>query len=65
MDLYFISLDLADLPDAAQRRQALDIPTSLYLPPAQINLLEEAGSVLLRQSSEFQRLQKDLSLTRS
>ncbi|WP_374492648.1 patatin-like phospholipase family protein [Brachymonas sp.] len=65
VDLYFISLDLADLPDAAQRRQALNIPTSLYLPPAQINLLEEAGSVLLRQSSEFQRLQKDLSLTRS
>ena len=61
MAVYFISLNLTDLPDSELKQQVLDIPTSFYLPTADIDRLKAAAPILLRQSGEFKRLLRDLS----
>lgn len=60
VEVYYISLGLKDLPNAFLRQQALNIPTSLYLPHDAINQLKSAGATLLNQSQEYQRLMQDL-----
>ncbi|MBP6562194.1 MAG: patatin-like phospholipase family protein [Neisseriaceae bacterium] len=64
VEIYYISLGLKDLFDPSLRAQALNIPTSLYLPNEAINQLKHAGATLLNQSSEYQRLMRDLSTQR-
>ena len=59
--MYFISLNLRDLPDSKLRSQTLNIPTTFYLPHEDINNLKRAGHVLLQQSPEYQRMLKALS----
>ncbi len=59
--MYFVSLNLRDLPESQLRRNALNIPTSFYLPASDINDLKEAARVLMRQSKEYQRLLDDLA----
>ena len=58
---YFISLSLHDLPESPQRRKLLNIPTSFYLPPDEINQLKSAAPILLKRSAEYQRLLEDLA----
>ncbi|MBP6345017.1 patatin-like phospholipase family protein [Neisseriaceae bacterium CLB008] len=60
VEIYYISLGLKDLPNEYLRQQALNIPTSLYLPNEAINQLKSAGATLLNQSEEYQRLMHDL-----
>ena len=60
--MYFVSLNLADLPDSPLRRRVLDITTSFYLPAQDVNSLKEAGRVLLSRSQEYRRLMQDLAL---
>lgn len=62
VDMYFVSLNLADLPDSPLRRRVLDITTSFYLPAQDVNSLKEAGRVLLSRSQEYRRLMQDLAL---
>lgn len=58
---YFINLNLHDLPASPLRRQLLNIPTTFYLPPEEINQLKSAAPILLKQSAEYQRLLQDLA----
>ena len=60
--MYFVSLNLRDLPESGLRNSVLNIPTSFYLPANEVNDLKEAGRVLLSRSEEYRRLLKDLSL---
>ncbi len=62
ISMYFVSLNLRDLPESSLRREVLNIPTSFYLPSSQINELKQAASVLLGRSNEYQRLLRDLSV---
>ncbi|MDO4640288.1 MAG: patatin-like phospholipase family protein [Neisseria sp.] len=59
--MYFISLNLLDLPDSPLRKSVLNIPTSFYLPHSDINNLKQAAHVLLQQSPEYARLLKALT----
>ncbi|ASP18125.1 patatin-like phospholipase family protein [Neisseria sp. 23W00296] len=62
VDMYFVSLNLRDLPDSALRRNVLNIPTSFYLPAHDVNNLKEAGRALLAHSQEYRHLLQDLAL---
>lgn len=59
--MYFVSLNLRDLPESQLRQNTLNIPTSFYLPGSDINDLKEAARVLMSQSKEYKRLLDDLS----
>ena len=63
VDMYFVSLNLRDLPQSGLRERVLNIPTSFYLPAHDVNNLKEAGRVLLSRSDEYRRLTKDLALS--
>lgn len=59
--LHFISLRLKDLPEETPAQSALkdavlNISTSFYLPPEQIQQLQQAASILLKQHQGFQEL---------
>ena len=59
--LYFISLRLKDLPEETPEQSALkdavlNISTSFYLPPKQIQQLQQAASILLKQHQVFQEV---------
>lgn len=60
--LYFVSLNLHDLPDSPLRKSVLHIPTSFYLPRSDINNLKLAAHTLLKQSGEYKRMLKEMSL---
>ncbi|EGZ51250.1 patatin-like phospholipase family protein [Neisseria wadsworthii] len=59
--MYFISLNLRDLPESELRNSVLNIPTSFYLPRDDINKLKHAARELLAASPEYTRLLEDLS----
>ncbi|OSI10164.1 patatin [Neisseria canis] len=59
--MYFISLNLRDLPESELRKSVLNIPTSFYLPHDDINKLKHAARELLAASPEYARLLKALS----
>ena len=58
--MYFISLNLLDLPPSALRDSVRGIPTSFYLPSHELNDLKEAARTLMQQSVEYQKLLEDL-----
>ena len=60
IDMYFVSLNLRDLPESALRERVLNIPTRFFLPETDINDLKQAARQLLDQSGEYQRLMQDL-----
>ena len=60
IDMYFVSLNLRDLPESALRERVLNIPTRFFLPETDINDLKQAARQLLEQSGEYQRLMQDL-----
>ncbi|PXW95165.1 hypothetical protein C7444_11010 [Sphaerotilus hippei] len=37
------------------------MPTTLYLPPRDVQLLRETGASMVRESPEFQRLMRTIS----
>ncbi|MFC3875527.1 patatin-like phospholipase family protein [Neisseria musculi] len=59
--MYFVSLNLRDLPESQLRKNVLNIPTTFYLPHYHINDLKSAARALLQQSNEYKRLLKDFS----
>ncbi|MDO4776553.1 MAG: patatin-like phospholipase family protein [Cardiobacteriaceae bacterium] len=59
--MYFVSLNLRDLPPSPLRDKVLNIPTRFFLPPDDVNHLKQAAHLLLAQSGEYQRLLRALS----
>ncbi|UOO81014.1 patatin-like phospholipase family protein [Uruburuella testudinis] len=61
VNMYFISLNLRDLPESQLRENVLNISTSFYLPGNHVNDLKESARVLLRRSKEYNRLLEALA----
>lgn len=59
-DLYFISINLLDLPDGALRDSVAQIPTTFYLPRHDVHNLRTAAAKLLSTSAEYRRLVREL-----
>ncbi len=59
-DIYFINASLTEITDPEEESRLMNIPTNLKLTNEEVDHLLLAGSRLLRNSSEFQRLIKDL-----
>jgi hypothetical protein len=59
-EVYLVEVDPRRLADAAQRDAVMSAATTLALPRARVSQLVAAGSQLLTQSPEFQRLLRDL-----
>lgn len=55
VNLHFVSLNLKDLPESALRDEVLNISTSFYLPPKNVNQLKQAAGMLLQRSDEYQK----------
>ncbi len=53
VEFTLVEVNLRDIPQQ-QRKDFMNIPTSLELPPKTVDRLEEAGAYLLRQSAAFQ-----------
>lgn len=60
VSVYFINLNLHDLPESALRQKALNIPTTFYLPRQDVATLKQAARILIDQSDEYRRLMHDL-----
>ncbi|QEY23183.1 patatin-like phospholipase family protein [Neisseria animalis] len=61
INLSFVSLNLRDLPKSELRDKVLNIPTSFYLPPQDVDNLRTAAAELLKHSKEYQTILKKLS----
>lgn len=59
-DLYFVSINLPDLPPSPLRERVMSIPTTFFLPQEDVRHLKAAAAQLLQQSSEYRRLVRDL-----
>ncbi|MCP2040126.1 NTE family protein [Neisseria sp. HSC-16F19] len=59
-DLYFVSINLPDLPASPLRDAVMGIPTTFYLPQDDVRNLKKAAAELLQQSAEYRRLVRDL-----
>jgi NTE family protein len=57
---YRIHVNFEAIVDPTQREYFLTLPTSLTLPPGQVDKIVVMGQTLLRESPEFQKLLKDL-----
>lgn len=57
-DIYFsfVSLNLKDLPPSQLRDKVLNIPTSFYLPPEDVDNLRTAAAELMKQSLDYRNL---------
>ena len=57
-DIYFsfVSLNLRDLPPSQLRDKVLNIPTSFYLPPEDVDNLRTAAAELMKQSLDYRNL---------
>ena len=52
----FVSLNLKDLPPSELREKVLNIPTSFYLPPEDVDNLRTAAAELMKQSLDYRNL---------
>jgi len=52
----FVSLNLKDLPPSQLRDKVLNIPTSFYLPPEDVDNLRTAAAELMKQSLDYRNL---------
>lgn len=57
-DIYFsfVSLNLKDLPPSQLKDKVLNIPTSFYLPPEDVDNLRTAAAELMKQSLDYRNL---------
>ena len=60
VDFHFVYVSFEDEPDPGLRRELLNLPTTVVLKPAQIDLLLEAGPRLLRRQPGFVGLMQTL-----
>ena len=61
VNMFFVSLNLRDLPESQLRDNTLNTPTSFYLPHYRVDDLKQAAGVLMRQSGEYKRLLEALA----
>ena len=61
LQFFPIELSFDNLPDPAERRYFLNVPTSFFLSDQAVDRLREVGGRLLRDSPEFQALLQDLA----
>lgn len=59
VQMYFVPLNLPDLPEGPLRRQVMNIPTTFYLPAEDVRALKRAAAVLLEKSEAFRVLRSD------
>lgn len=57
----FINLNLKDLPESELRSKVLNIPTSFYLPPEDVDNMRTAAATLMKHSPDYQALLESLS----
>ena len=62
--LYPIYLSFTNFKDQRDQRFFLNLPTSFFLPAADVEKLREAGHLLLRESESFNQLVRDLGAHR-
>jgi NTE family protein len=55
-----VSVSFDELPDAEERRYLLNLPTTLSLPPEAVDRLRSAAAQLLRGSTSFRKLVREL-----
>lgn len=60
VQMNFISINLLDLPESPLRTRVLNLPTSFYLPPDDVDALKQSAKILLEQSPDWQRLLKEV-----
>lgn len=60
IDLYVIDVSLQTHPDPRLREELQAIPTTFSLPPGEVDKLISAGQTILRGSTEFGRLLREL-----
>jgi NTE family protein len=60
--VYYISVNLLDIPPSPLREKVIYIPTTFYLSHSEVNNLRKAANQLLTQSQEYQRLIKDIGI---
>lgn len=63
--VYYISVNLLDLPSSPLRDKVIHIPTTFYLARSEVNNLRKAAKELLAQSAEYHRLIKDIGVDSS
>jgi len=61
-EIYFINASLSELEDPVERGHLMSIPTNLALTDSQVDDLLLAGSKLIRNDKDFQRLVRDLEV---
>jgi NTE family protein len=64
IEVYAIDVSFASLRDRKEAEYLNDLPTSFALPPEAVDRLRAAGATLVKESSEFERLLKDLGAAR-
>jgi NTE family protein len=57
-ELYAIEVSLRSVPGEQERRQLMQLPTTLYLPASDVRLLREAAGQLVRNAPDFQRIMR-------
>jgi NTE family protein len=57
-ELYTIEVSLRSVPGEQERRQMMQLPTTLYLPASDVRSLREAAGQLVRNAPDFQRLMR-------
>ncbi|CAM3642132.1 hypothetical protein [Polynucleobacter brandtiae] len=62
-DLFVINVAFSQIQDPAARQYLNQLPTSFSLTDQQVDDLRAAASAILLNSSEFQRLTKELNAT--
>jgi NTE family protein len=60
-DIYFINASLNEMSNSEEEARLMNIATNLQLTDDEVDRLLRAGSQLLRESPEFQRLMQDLA----
>ncbi|HTS20246.1 MAG TPA: patatin-like phospholipase family protein [Casimicrobiaceae bacterium] len=65
IDIYAINVAFDEVPGEAERRYLKDLPTSFALPPEAVDRLRAAAGAVLRASSDFQRLVRELSAAKA
>ncbi len=60
LDFYEIGVSFDDVESAADREKLKALPTNYHLSNPMVELLEETGAAVLRNSADFKRLVRDL-----
>lgn len=63
--VYYISINLLDLPQSTLREKVIHIPTTFYLARNEVNNLRKAANLLLNNSKEYKRLINDMGVKNS